>query len=512
MKNTVECEIRPNFLSIWQDVRSECGYCKGRRVHVLTQKNPKQDEEPEESSESHHEEEEIQRQYSGNNVEIFRAEELSESTSSSSYACNFDSISPMSYQLLIERGFRRSGKLLYKPRNYSSCCPCIPIRLDVKRFQISKSQKKVLRVLSSVLGGDHGGGVVVVHRNTESNTDQTLQLQQSSNKRQRNNEKNTIHSFQNTLPLLQHIIKTCSLMDLLRDELYSYLQGNSQYIKKDDQRLDTKLCEWKVRRIYKPKSHENDAIQCEACVSSSVIPALFRGNFNTSENNQNMLAMNLLAHFQGVDRICKYTHDEVDSDGNVIGSIRVVVPNVSLHEPSGQLNVHLYLILHRDKIHPRPLVPTSTTKLQHDSNQETHHSNKLNCIQGFLQEYGVKESQDIQPPYTLTIKTIPSHISGNMQSVHELYCKYQRIVHGDDDPFHPSLNDSRTEVNEEDPQDQEQEKSCSDENQEQDEYSLSFTDFEKRYPHADKKKLTTIFKRYVFVERIEVLVTFLCIL
>ena len=36
------------------------------------------------------------------------------------------------YQKLIDRGWRRSGKILYKPNLEESCCPPYTIRLDVK--------------------------------------------------------------------------------------------------------------------------------------------------------------------------------------------------------------------------------------------------------------------------------------------------------------------------------------------------------------------------------------------
>lgn len=49
------------------------------------------------------------------------------------------------YLCMMHRGWRRSGKYLYKPTNFASCCACYTIRLRVGEFQISKSQKKVLR-------------------------------------------------------------------------------------------------------------------------------------------------------------------------------------------------------------------------------------------------------------------------------------------------------------------------------------------------------------------------------
>ncbi|RKO88354.1 arginine-tRNA-protein transferase [Blyttiomyces helicus] len=49
------------------------------------------------------------------------------------------------YQLLVDKGWRRSGKYLYKPDPTSTCCPAYTIRLDVTRFRCSKGNKKVLK-------------------------------------------------------------------------------------------------------------------------------------------------------------------------------------------------------------------------------------------------------------------------------------------------------------------------------------------------------------------------------
>jgi arginine-tRNA-protein transferase len=47
------------------------------------------------------------------------------------------------YAYLLSVGFRRSGKFVYKPR-CEACQACIPCRLPVQCFKISRSQKRVL--------------------------------------------------------------------------------------------------------------------------------------------------------------------------------------------------------------------------------------------------------------------------------------------------------------------------------------------------------------------------------
>ncbi|KAG9294218.1 hypothetical protein G9A89_021577 [Geosiphon pyriformis] len=48
------------------------------------------------------------------------------------------------YQDLINRGWRRSGQYVYKPNLRDSCCPQYTIRLNALKFQLSKSQRKLI--------------------------------------------------------------------------------------------------------------------------------------------------------------------------------------------------------------------------------------------------------------------------------------------------------------------------------------------------------------------------------
>ncbi|KAJ7638701.1 arginine-tRNA-protein transferase [Roridomyces roridus] len=48
------------------------------------------------------------------------------------------------YQMMIDRGWRRSGTWCYKPDLKRSCCPQYTIKLDAAAFQTSKSQRKLI--------------------------------------------------------------------------------------------------------------------------------------------------------------------------------------------------------------------------------------------------------------------------------------------------------------------------------------------------------------------------------
>ncbi|NP_001085118.1 uncharacterized protein LOC432192 [Xenopus laevis] len=60
------------------------------------------------------------------------------------------------YQDLIDRGWRRSGKYVYKPLMNQTCCPQYTIRLSASNFQPTKSHKKVLKKVLKYL---HAGEV-----------------------------------------------------------------------------------------------------------------------------------------------------------------------------------------------------------------------------------------------------------------------------------------------------------------------------------------------------------------
>ncbi|XP_036979210.1 arginyl-tRNA--protein transferase 1 isoform X4 [Acanthopagrus latus] len=55
------------------------------------------------------------------------------------------------YQDLIDRGWRRSGKYVYKPIMNKTCCPQYTIRCHALKFQPSKSHKKILKKISKFI-------------------------------------------------------------------------------------------------------------------------------------------------------------------------------------------------------------------------------------------------------------------------------------------------------------------------------------------------------------------------
>ncbi|XP_023347558.1 arginyl-tRNA--protein transferase 1 isoform X3 [Eurytemora carolleeae] len=60
-------------------------------------------------------------------------------------------LSAENYQALLDRGWRRSGRFVYKPVIPDTCCPLYTIRCNAKQFIPTKSQKKVAKKVNNFL-------------------------------------------------------------------------------------------------------------------------------------------------------------------------------------------------------------------------------------------------------------------------------------------------------------------------------------------------------------------------
>lgn len=63
---------------------------------------------------------------------------------SMAYTFSVKEMDPAFYEKIINQGFRRNGIYFYQ-NLCPHCCSCIPIRVDIRRFKPSKSQRRVLR-------------------------------------------------------------------------------------------------------------------------------------------------------------------------------------------------------------------------------------------------------------------------------------------------------------------------------------------------------------------------------
>ncbi|KAI0885303.1 arginine-tRNA-protein transferase [Annulohypoxylon maeteangense] len=71
-----------------------------------------------------------------------------------SYYARATSMSPASYQALVDRCWRRSGSLLYRPNQRDACCPHYTIRLDCGPFRPTKDQRQAVNRFNRYIIGD----------------------------------------------------------------------------------------------------------------------------------------------------------------------------------------------------------------------------------------------------------------------------------------------------------------------------------------------------------------------
>ena len=57
---------------------------------------------------------------------------------------------PYTYQMMMERGWRRCGDYYYKNNLAKACCKQWTIRMDASNFKIKKDQKKTVKKMMSL--------------------------------------------------------------------------------------------------------------------------------------------------------------------------------------------------------------------------------------------------------------------------------------------------------------------------------------------------------------------------
>lgn len=65
-----------------------------------------------------------------------------------------NSMSTGYYQALLDRCWRRSGSLLYRPNPRETCCPHYTLRLDASQFRATKDQRQAINRLNKYVVGD----------------------------------------------------------------------------------------------------------------------------------------------------------------------------------------------------------------------------------------------------------------------------------------------------------------------------------------------------------------------
>ena len=458
--------------------RSKCGYCDGTRRHVL------------EVDDGHNKVLKLREKCDykasiGNNT---CTDVIDEENTSKSYGLIFDYLPYDIYQQLIDRGWRRSGRHLYRPHNFESCCPAISIRLDTTKFASykstsndtdiersilvggSKSQRRVGRNLLRALEkynakcqcADKNGsdiervnnGTAIAAANVEF-TNSTTHLNKKSRRgsplHQEDLTMKTSQQIQEvtcskntTIEHIIHVLKKSEQELLHQLAQISYQTVTDRVIKlvdsherpkwawwNDDGSIDEnipKWCSFKFTSNNLAKAKVEDSAQF---ASSMFIMASTSICTASSGRSRELADRNELAEVV-LESLKAYLSDDAVKNKSMLE-----LHSVGYHEMSG----HIQIIF--------KLPPHYMSKVSFDTKSKPSSASKLPTDEPFtefISRYHSKNEQLTNLTETqtksfhdkqlhLVVRTVPVFESSLQPEVHRLFCNYQTATHGDDDPF-----------------------------------------------------------------------------
>lgn len=544
-----------NVITLCGCTRSKCGYCKGSRTDILGIPNPDEHDVASSSTLFHDDVEESEASKTAvrtgksktpccpmiihvnntnndndSNDSIHdddvnfddNNEKVTPSTSSKAYSMIASNIHPSDYQKLLNSGWRRSGDLLYLPKNWESCCPSHPIRLDVNRFRIGKSHKKVLRNLNIALQGSSSNSALdpSTFRGSQQNDSSSDRIT-TGRKRPRNI--NVIKNVNDTKPMTASTLRdnaiksdsncsdnspmsisktisppihqqklpsndqlhqytkdninSCDLLSWLHDTtrqtvqnyLFTHLQANKNNTGSDDNDMNKRLSRiiehcsnFKISKMNKPKNicpYQNLNQQhlqpwwkynISTTLSSTICPALHGAS--RGEVDKKLLAEAIVQKLKYHDAaVSNKLLQSVGNDNSHSFIDQIKIELISFHEQSCHINImlNLTMIWKNDSVntmdgHNEDDTPRKNMQDFKDiSNKKKMETVISDFIQSLTSET-IESHSSLQPPYKLTIRSVPSYISGRDPQVFRLYCKYQEAIHNDPDPFTNMRNEDTT--------------------------------------------------------------------
>ncbi len=438
--------IRPYGYSV-----SKCGYCKGSRSDLF---RVDESTTPQSSMSS--------------TPHCTDSSASKSSLASKSYSVLADSVSPKLYEELINLGWRRSGLHLYKPQNFSSCCPTLTTRLLTKEFKPSKSQRKVLKKMERIMGSleihndqkkdDFVGSIKMVIGTTPTSTPTFTSKKQKRNHRKQNQSfscsDNTMGRIPSTLPLPveEQILATGILQTLEQattNAIEKYLASSStegsNYNKLSLQ--NSKEFQWKTSyRMLRQSKRERKQSQVRAV---SPICAQICGQLSSSFPADPISREKFVQHV--VYEIKNSEHPWLIPKNNVdknfvpspYGST-VSITSIEAHQASGQISCTIKVKNGNPIIHKEIPIQKNENDVKMDESSSGEYDNyyqKSNIeknVDKLTQWYEKATGKQLdleQSKRRITIETLPSHQSALNPEVHKLYTHYQHVVHGDPDPF-----------------------------------------------------------------------------
>jgi len=392
---------------------SECGYCKGRRSRATTDSG-----EP-------------------------------DMNSSQSYSLLGDFMTPKTYEGFVYRGWRRSGTYLYKPNNWVSCCPAFTIRLPVRQFNPTKSQRKVAKKMEQLL---QGGA-----RWTSCNAPARGPYGSPKKKQKR---KRLSTSGNN--PYQEQIIT--QLENWTQSLIQSILEENSnlKQIMQTSNLRPTFRVKAPPGKQSKPAGNatKTDATILTVCTTiCAALSGLSKGVVMKDTLSQ-QLAEKLQSGFGG-----GRTHalpNSTTTDGGTDPSLSWILQNVHRHAQSGQIfcDIQLHLQSNDDGNQVHNLRNYNDDAIMYEANPLS--APPIDKLRDWLDQHGPSIARFRRPRYSngisnavsssdtaypFEVHTLPAHESALQPEVHKLYFLYQHKVHQDADPFTCDLSGSGKNAN-----------------------------------------------------------------
>ena len=454
--------IRPYGYSI-----TKCGYCKGSRSNLI--------KEPESASAP-----------SKVNPPSLTPHSTKSSASklslaSKSYSVLADTVSPTLYEELIHMGWRRSGLHLYKPQNFSSCCPTLTTRLLTREFQLSKSQRRVLKKVEKLFMPSQGprqrNGESVAEGGMSISTTTISTPTFTSKKQKRNHRKQQTMNGRNSsiVPTQQQnsarfdigVERMASLVPTSIEEqiaatgvlqrleqattgaIEKYLSSSSIRSNFNDfVQEKSKDFKWKTRyRILPPSKRDRKRSQIKAVSSiCSQICGQLRSSFSTDIISREQLVNHVVHAIKNAEDSMTIRNSNTTNSAIIPPNDRIIsITSIEGHQPSGQILCTIRLNKENAEVNENIFMhDENQTSAEMNEPQSTERDNlyrmgnsEVNCCKlAQWYEKTTGKRLELEPnKQCITIETLPSHQSALNPDVHKLYAHYQHVVHGDPNPF-----------------------------------------------------------------------------
>lgn len=315
---------------------SDCGYCKGNRAALLP----------------------------GN---------VSPNDCSKSWGMLADRMTASTYEEFLAKGWRRSGIHLYKPSNFESCCPTLTIRLLADRFEMTKSQGKVLKKMKNLL-------------------EPPVQKKRSRTTNQKN------------VSLEEQLLESCGALSALSEctqqAINHFLSVHTNNNNENGKSFECSVT-FKVQKQSKQERKQRKIdIVSSICAKVAGRLGLQREDVvNTVVQN---LSLPKTADFSG-------------------GAVSVVAARA--HQPSGQIIITLQLL-------ENPNMPADPMDVSMRDESDDYSNDKLSAWY-----YEATHKPLLPEQREVTVRTVTAYESALDPEAFRLYATYQHVVHDDPNPF-----------------------------------------------------------------------------